>query len=137
MKRALAILLCLAFILCLAACGAKNTGDIWSYATYKSDKEFGKGTKTFTCTVKVNEHSVKFTVHTDADTVGAALIENELISGDEGAYGLYVKYVNGIKADYDTDQAYWSFMIGGEYAMTGVDQTEITDGAEYSLEYAK
>ena len=41
--------------------------------------------------------------------------------------------INGITADYDVDQTYWAFNIGGEYAMTGVDQTEITEGTVYQL----
>ena len=41
--------------------------------------------------------------------------------------------LHGILADYDVDQTYWAFNIGGEYAMTGVDQTEITEGVVYQL----
>ena len=87
--------------------------------------------------VKAEEKSVTFTVHTDKDTVGAALIEHGLIAGDEGQFGLYVKYVNGMLADYDIDQTYWSFYINGEMAMTGVDGTPITEGETYQLVYTK
>ena len=65
--------------------------------------------------------------------MGEALIEEELIAGEEGPYGLYVKTVNGITLDYDKDGKYWSFYVGEDYAITGVDQTEITDGAVYSF----
>jgi len=65
------------------------------------------------------------------------LIEHGLIDGDEGPYGLYVKVVNGMTADYDVDKSYWSFYINGEYAMTGVDATEITEGTTYQLVYTK
>ena len=47
-------------------------------------------------------------------TVGEALLDKEIISGEEGPYGLYVKTVNGITADYDVDQTYWAFYINGE-----------------------
>ena len=76
-----------------------------------------------------------FTIKTDAKTVGDALLENELIAGDEGAYGLYIKVVNGLRADYDKDMAYWAFAIDGEMAMTGVDMTDIVDGGKYELVY--
>jgi hypothetical protein len=99
--------------------------------------EFGEGAKTAVVEVKVEDETVTFTIHTDKETVGDALIEHELISGEEGAYGLYIKTVNGITADYDTDQSYWAFYIDGEYAMTGVDGTEIDADARYTLEYAK
>ncbi len=79
----------------------------------------------------------KFEIHTDKKTVGDALIELSLLEGDMGDYGLYVKKVNGITADYDKDGTYWAFYINGEYAMTGVDLTDITEGASYALKVEK
>ena len=69
--------------------------------------------------------------------MGEALLELELIEGDESEYGLYVKTVNGITADYDEDGTYWAFYIGGEYAQTGVDSTPVTEGEEYSFKVEK
>ncbi len=74
-----------------------------------------------------------FEIHTDKTTVGEALLELELIAGDESEYGLYVKTVNGITADYDKDGVYWAFYVNGEYAQTGVDSTNITEGDSYSF----
>ena len=74
-----------------------------------------------------------FEIHTDQKTVGAALLEVNLIAGDESAYGLYVKTVNGVTVDYDKDGKYWAFYVNGQYAATGVDSTDITDGAEYTF----
>ena len=74
-----------------------------------------------------------YEIHTDKTIVGDALLELELIAGDQGEYGLYVKTVDGITVDYDTDGKYWAFYINGEYAMTGVDATPITEGEEYSF----
>ncbi len=74
-----------------------------------------------------------FEIHTDKEIVGEALTELELISGDEGDYGLYVKTVNGITVDYDTDGKYWAFYINDEYASTGVDSTPIAEGESYSF----
>ncbi len=78
-----------------------------------------------------------YEIHTDQKTVGAALLDLGLIAGNEGAYGLYVKTVNGITVDYDTDGKYWAFYINGEYAATGVDSTDITAGTEYSFKVEK
>ena len=72
-----------------------------------------------------------FDIVTTETNVGEALLKEGLIAGDSGPYGIYVKQVNGITADYDTDGTYWAFYIDGEMAMTGVDATDITDGAEY------
>lgn len=78
-----------------------------------------------------------FEIHTDEETVGAALLAVELIAGDAGPYGLYVKTVNGITADYDKDKVYWAFYVNDDYGMSGVDATEIEDGKVYSFRIAK
>ena len=94
----------------------------------------GEGTTVFPFVVVDADGNEKhFEVHTEKTMVGDALIELDLISGDIAEYGLYVKTVNGITVDYDTDGKYWAFYINGEYAMTGVDVTPITEGEEYSF----
>lgn len=47
------------------------------------------------------------------------------------------KTVNGMTADYDKDGVYWAFYIDGEYAMTGIDATNITGGAQYAFRMEK
>lgn len=79
----------------------------------------------------------KFQIHTDETVVGPALVNLGLIEGDESEWGLYVKTVNGITADYDVDQSYWAFYVDGEYAMTGVDSTDITAGSTYAFKVEK
>ena len=82
-----------------------------------------------------NETSFDYT--TDKATVGEALLEEGLIEGTESQYGLYVTKVNGIEAVYETDGTYWAFYINGEYAMTGVDATNVEEGATYSFKVEK
>lgn len=92
----------------------------------------GEGTKVFEFTVVDKDGSNHiFEIHTDAEMVGQALLDLELISGEEGPYGLYVKSVLDQVLDYDTDKMYWSFYVNGEYGMTGVDLTPITEGESY------
>ena len=110
---------------------------LWANATYLADAEFGEGAKTVKVKVIVGEQSVTFTVKTDAKTLGEALLAHNLIAGEQGDYGLSVKVVNGITADYDVDQSYWGFSKNGEYMMTGVDATDIADGEVYELTYTK
>ena len=74
-----------------------------------------------------------YAIHTDAETVGEALVGLELIAGDESEYGLYVKTVGDETLDYATDGMYWAFYIDGEYAPTGLDQTPVTADAHYAL----
>ena len=137
-RSSIALILSLLFVVCLVSCNKPDAAkDVWEDATYKEDATFGNGAKTVVVEVKVNEHLVTFTIKTDKTTVGEALIENGLIAGEEGQFGLYVKVVNGITADYDVNQCYWSFLIDGKAAMTGVDGEEIKEGVVYRLEYAK
>ena len=136
-KSSISLILAIVLVLSFVACNKVDAAGLWENATYLNDTEFGNGNKTITVEVKVEDQSVVFTIHTDKDTVGAALIEHDLIAGDEGAYGLYVKVVNGMTADYDIDQSYWAFYINGDIAMTGVDGTDITEGTAYQLVYTK
>ena len=94
----------------------------------------GQGSTVFTF-VAVDLEGVEtvFEIHTDAATLGDVLLEQELIAGDMGEYGLYVKTVNGITLDWEKDGKYWSLLIDGEYAMTGVDATEIAAGTTYTF----
>ena len=78
-----------------------------------------------------------YEIHTNKTIVGEALQELGLLEGEEGAYGLYVTVVNGIRADYDKDGVYWAFYIDGEYAMSGVDVTEIEAGKSYAFKVEK
>lgn len=104
----------------------------------EDDNVLGEGEKQFTFKVVDGEgNETVYTINTDKTTVGDALLELELIEGEDGDYGLYVKKVNGIVADYDVDQTYWAFYVNGEYAMSGVDTTDIENGAEYSFKVEK
>lgn len=120
----LSLVLIVAMALTFSACGNDsntNTGD-------------AKVEKTFVFKVVDLDGSEKsFDIKTDATTVGEALVAEKLISGEQGDYGLMVDTVNGIKYDYNADGAYWAFYVNGEYAMSGVDTTEIDETAVYSF----
>lgn len=148
LKKWLSLTLCTALMavaLFTAGCSdnkaADDSGTALSTTTSTSDVSssagsnvLGEGETTFLFTVTDREGSeTQFEVHTDKTTVGEALLELGLIAGDDSEYGLYVKTVNGITVDYDTDGAYWAFYINGEYALTGVDSTTIAEGATYSF----
>lgn len=158
MKRLSSLILCVmltvAMALCTTGCGDQQekpmTGG--SQGTENStlpensqsdDTEsdvtvLGEGAVIFTFTVvDGNGKETVFEIHTDKTVVGDALLEHGLISGEESEFGLYVKTVNGITADYDVDGTYWAFYVNGEYAMSGVDTTSITEGDSYSFEVSK
>lgn len=130
-KKKLLILLSSVLVLVLLAAAALY---IKAKDDAEKDNAAAAGSKQFTLTVtdydgSTTEHSIS----TDADTVGAALLEQGLVEGEEGPYGLYIKTVNGIRADYELDGHYWAFYINGEYALTGIDQTPVEPGTAYEL----
>ena len=103
-----------------------------------SETQVSSQTVEFTFKVTdANGKETDFTISTDKKTVGEALLEENLIAGDDSEYGLYVKTVNGVTLDYDKDGMYWAFYVNGEYAQTGVDSTDITAGSEYAFKAEK
>ena len=139
-KNVLSLIVCIVLIAAMAlvttACtDNSDTGNISSLSASQDEiTVLGEGEKQFTFTVTDLEGATEtFTIKTNKKTVGDALLELELISGEEGAYGLYVKTVNGVTVDYDKDGKYWAFYMNGAYATSGVDTTDITEGATYSF----
>ena len=131
------LLLALLTLLAFTACADVEKTGAWASATHASDKTFGEGGKTVQVEVKAEEQSITFTIKTDAETLGEALKEHGLIAGEDGAYGLYIKTVNGIVADYNVDQTYWALSKNGEMLLTGADSTPIADGEHYELTKTK
>ena len=151
-KRILTLILCMVLIAAAAlyATGCKSgeaespktTDSVTTVADTTENADelniLGEGENNFTFkVVDIDGNEKVYTVNTDKTVVGEALLELGLIEGEAGDYGLYVKKVDGILADYDVDQTYWAFYINGEYAMSGVDTTEIENGAEYSFKIEK
>ena len=94
----------------------------------------GEGATVFYFNVVDKDGNVtKFEIHTDKTIVGDALLELGLIAGEDGAYGLYVKTVDGETLDYATHGYYWSFEVNGAASPTGVDQTAIEAGKSYAF----
>lgn len=140
MKKILSVtslLLTLVMLFALVSCNTVEKTGAWENATYLKDTELGKGEKTVEVEVVAEEQSVTFTIHTDKATLGEALLEHGLIAGEDGPFGLYVKTVNGILADYDVDGYYWGFYKNGEMMMVGVDGAAIADGEHYELKREK
>lgn len=144
--RVCGVLLAVSMAAGMTACGNKNAenGSVQESAQAQTEGVFadgsdlGEGNTEFTLTVTDKDGAESsFTIHTDKENVGDALTEIGIIAGEEGDYGLYVKTVNGVTADYDVDQTYWAFYINGEYASTGVDSTPVTAGDTYSLKVEK
>lgn len=137
--RILSLVLVLLTALMLAACGpaetpatdsgtdsALSTGDTENYAYNITVDVVGSDGRVTT-----------FNIKTNAETLRGALDQENLVQGEEGPYGLYIKTVNGETADYDKDGAYWAVYEGDQAAMTGVEGIKLTNGGRYQLVYTK
>ena len=111
MKKMMTGVLALVMALVMVGCGQKDNGVVNGVA--KDGATIGEGAKSFTTEVVDKDGGkVTFTVKTDADTVGKALLDQGVIAGE-------------------------AFYINGEYAQTGVDATGVEDGAVYAFRAEK
>ena len=133
-KNGLFVCVLLATVVALLVCSACSKSEPQASGEAYPGGEMGNGARSFAFSVVgVEGETVDFTIKTDKEIVGDALEELGLISGEDGAYGMYVKNVNGTTLDYDKDGKYWAFYINDEYAVSGVDATEIDESAKYSF----
>ena len=134
-----------AVALCMFSCGGttsstQTTDGVQTTEAPANSGSEGPEVSKYTITVTVIDdkgESEDFEILTNAENLGDALLEANLVEGEMGDYGLYIKSVNGIRADYELDGAYWSLSKGGETLMTGASDTPIADGDVFELTYAK
>ena len=139
MKKTLSLIFCIVLIaaMALVTTGCSGKPDdmaVSDVITFSDGDTIGEGKNTFPLTIVHKDGTeLTVTVNTELTVVGEALQELGLINGEEGPYGLYIKTVNGETLDYDKDGKYWAFYVDGEYALEGIDLTEIAEGAAYML----
>lgn len=148
-KKVLSLFVCIVLIAAMAliTSGCDNKSTESGVGTFKESDDqapttqaikIDDGKKTFNFTaVDADGNERDYLVVTNMTSVGEALLEAGLISGENAQYGLYVKTVDGVTLDFDKDGMYWAFYVDGEYAMTGVDSTEIIAGETYTLKAEK
>lgn len=147
-SRALSLLLCLLTLVGLfAACKSPSKPPEGTLAPSVEDdvttaantpEERGTGAVSFNLTVTDLDGTKKeFIVKTDKENVADALVEVGLVSGENSAYGLYIKVVNGITADYDVDKTYWSLLVNGKMSNVGASGVSVTEGLQVELKKTK
>ena len=124
--------LLLVAVLCFAACNKIEAEGLWESATYRKDVTVGEGEKEVKVDVVIDEQFITITLKTDKDKLGDALFAEGLIND-----ATFFDTLNGIKADWDKDKAYWAFYQGEEYMMVGVNDVEIKTGDSYRFVYTK
>ena len=142
-KLSVILVLIAAMALCMVSCDGntdtQNTVGVSTEAPANSGSE-GPQVYKYTITVTVVDdkgESEEFEIKTNSDNLVDALLEAKVVEGEVGDYGLYIKYANGVRADYELDGAYWALSKGGEMLMTGASDTKIADGDKFELTYTK
>lgn len=92
-----------------------------------------EGEKSITIEVIDNKgESKKYELKTDALYLNEAMDEADITYEAEDTY---VNTVNGITADYDVDQSYWSFEVNGQYCNYGIFEQPVNNGDSFVIAY--
>ena len=82
--------------------------------------------------VTAGNYSETHSIETDLKYLGDALLENGLIKGEEGQYGLFITEVAGILADSSKEE-WWCLLVNGESAEVGISSVKIIENDKYEL----
>ena len=127
MKNKKLILIAIALIACVA---------VMLGVFLATRPETTAGEKTITVTVVHKDGSEKvFTCTTNEEYLGKVLLNENIVVGTIGEFGLYFDTADGEKADWNVDNGWWQVFIGEEAAMVGADQIPIADGNTFKLVY--
>ena len=95
------------------------------------------GKKDFTVIVVHSDGTSKeFKYKSNQEYLGRALVEVGLVEDNQGPYGLYIEEVDGERAVWEENGAWWGIYIGEESAVTGADEIVLTDGGVYKLVFS-
>lgn len=115
-------------VIALAAAAALMLG-LW----YFNRPQAQDGSKTIVVEVVHADGSGReFTYHTDAEYLGTVLVEEKLVEGERGTFGLFITSVDGEQAQ-DSLRQFWCVTKDGEQTDTGVDEIPIADGDHFEL----
>ena len=115
-------------LVCLIACALLLFGAWWMNRPGTTE-----GSKAVTVQVIHKDGSSKdFSLRTDEEYLGRALVEGGVVEDNQGAYGLYILTADGETAD-ESAQEWWQITKDGEPLATGADSAPIADGERYEL----
>lgn len=108
------------------------------YVTFREQAVAGSKAITITVVNSAAQETV-YPLKTDAQYLKQAMDEAEGLtySGTEGPYGLMIDTVNGERADYSLDGAYWGFSVNGQYCNYGVSEQPVEDGDAFTIAYTR
>ncbi len=130
MKKQTKIIICLAAVLLVLVAAALVVPKMFTADTQD-------GQKTFTFTVVYEDGTDKqWEISTDEQYLADALIDEKLIDAAEKQSGMYT-VIDGVKADYNVDGAWWCVTEGGEMTSVGMNDLAVEDGDSFEATYTK
>jgi len=55
--------------------------------------------------------------------------------GENQGSGFMITTINGIRADYTLDSAYWGFFVNDDYCNYGIEEQPVSDGDNFRIVY--
>lgn len=107
-----------------------------AYFLFREQATQGEKSITITVIDSAGEQTV-YELKTDALYLIQAMDEAEGLTyeGEEGPYGLMISHINGERAVYEEDGAYWGFNVNGSYCNYGVSEQPVNDGDAFEIVY--
>lgn len=123
-------------IFAVAAAVVIILGMLGVYQTFREKPVEGSKEITIEVVDKSGE-ILEYEIQTDAEYLFGAMQETKDLEFEyyESDYGPVITSVNGENADFETDGAYWSILVNGEYGNYGVGEQPIEDGDVFQLAY--
>ena len=97
----------------------------------KDNVEYGEKVISVTI-VNADKTQKLFKISTDAENLGDALLQRNLVTEEEHKTGFYT-YINGVRADYTLDGAWWCITKDGEETSFGANKLPIADGDSFEI----
>ncbi len=141
-RRVLELLLFLLIVPFIMGCDQKTTQAVTTEGTTLYSQEI-LGTVTIEiitngdnpATLEVETEYVSYSVdveYLEDDTLFGLLSENFTLTYEESEYGRYLTSIGTLVPEEGTHE-YISFYIDDEYALSGVDETDLVDGQTYQF----
>ena len=105
---------------------------VWIF--FGPDRSTDRFDKTISVTVIHGDGSEKiFSIGTNGEYLRGALDQENLVQGEDGEFGLFIRTVDGETADAGAEQWWCVNDENGEMIMAGVDTIAIHDGDEFQI----
>lgn len=127
MKKAILIIIAAVLVVALM---------LGSYFLFREKATQGEKAITITVIDSTGKETV-YELHTDALYLIQAMDEAEGLTyeGEDGPYGMMISHINGERAVFEEDNAYWSFNVNGTYCNYGISEQPVNDGDAFEIVY--